>query len=68
MPTPAFTYAGNVGYSDGSLSSQGSIGFYWSSTVHGATNAYNLPFDSGLVNPTGSNVRPFGFSVRCVAR
>ena len=49
---------------NGLLSSQGTYGHYWSSTVSGA-NARNLDFLSTSAN-TYSNGRAFGFSVRCL--
>ncbi len=51
---------------NGSLFYRGLYGVYWSSTENG-TDAYNLTFDSGSVNPASANNRHFGFSVRCVA-
>ena len=63
-----FTYAGSVYYGDGVLYNQGSSGFYWSSTVSNQVSAYNLYFDSSSVNPTYDLNRPYGLSVRCVAR
>ena len=58
--------AGNV--YGGSLNSSGNIGFYWSSTVHSAGNAYNLYFDSSNFIPSNNVGRVLGLSVRCVAR
>ncbi len=51
--------------SDGSLSNQGSGGYYWSSSPSG-TYAYNLSFLSGSVNPAYNYFRAFGLSVRCI--
>uniref|UniRef100_UPI0033412BCE FISUMP domain-containing protein n=1 Tax=Flavobacterium sp. TaxID=239 RepID=UPI0033412BCE len=53
--------------SDGALGVRGSFAFYWSSTVIGSNNAYNLEFNSGSVNPADNSYRINGFSVRCVA-
>ncbi len=56
------------GYVNGSsLDSAGSGGRYWSSTAYGDTSAYYLNFTTS-VNPSSSNVRYLGYSVRCVAR
>ena len=49
-----------------SVNNVGSNGNYWSSTPNGATNAYNLNFNSGNVNPANNNNRYNGFSVRLV--
>jgi uncharacterized protein (TIGR02145 family) len=58
--------AGSRGYSGGSLSTAGSIGFYWSSTQYDSNDAYGLNFSSGLAD-WSSNSRSYGFSVRAVA-
>ena len=57
--------AGYRGYSSAGLNSQGSIGYYWSSSPNG-TNAFYLYFDSGGVTPSNTNSRADGFSVRCL--
>ncbi len=57
--------AGNRNNSDGSLNNQGSNGNYWSSSPNG-TNANNLNFNSGSVNPANNNNRANGLSVRCI--
>lgn len=51
--------------SSGVLGSQGSYGYYWSSSVTGA-NAFDLYFNSGGVGPADDSSRAYGFSVRCV--
>ena len=58
--------SGNRNNSNGTLNNRGNNGNYWSSTENG-TNAYNLNFNSGSVNPANNNNRLNGFSVRCVA-
>ena len=59
--------SGNV--NSGSLRNAGNNGNYWSSTANSSTsNAYNLNFNSGNVNPSNNNNRYNGFSVRCLAR
>jgi uncharacterized protein (TIGR02145 family) len=55
------------GYRDrtnGALSSQGTHGYYWSSTVSG-TNASLLDFSSAVASTYNYN-RAFGFTVRCL--
>lgn len=51
----------------GSFSSQGSRGYYWSSTASSSTDARNLTFYSSNVNPDNSRYgRYSGLAVRCV--
>ncbi len=59
LPSAGYRYRLN-----GLLDVQGSVGFYWSSTVSG-TNARYLTFLSAAAH-TGSYWRAFGFSVRCL--
>ncbi|MDO5321359.1 MAG: hypothetical protein Q4F39_03130 [Bacteroidia bacterium] len=51
---------------NGTLSSAGTYGYYWSGTLGSvnADGAYDLRFDGGSVDPQCSSVRYFGFSVR----
>jgi len=63
-----FPYAGLI--SNGSLSSVGSEGRYWSRTASATFSddvAYNLYFNSSYVIPTSRYDRYYGFSIRCVA-
>ncbi len=57
-----------AGYRNGaSVYVVGSNGYYRSSTPNGTDNASRLRFDSSSdVNPAGSNLRYFGYSVRLV--
>lgn len=56
-----------AGYRSGSsVSNAGSGGYYWSSTVYVASDAYRADFNSGSLNPAGSNGRFYGLSVRLV--
>jgi len=48
----------------GGLSNVGSNGNYWSFAPNSQTNARNLNFNSGNVNPLNNNNRANGFSVR----
>ena len=59
------TVAGYRDNSSASLASQGSFGYYWSSSVPG-TYAYSLLFDASSVYPAGNNYRAYGFTVRCL--
>ena len=56
--------AGGRYYSDGSLSSVGSSGYYWSSTVDGSYSRF-LDFYSGTAR-MNYYFRALGFSVRCL--
>ncbi len=56
--------AGSRSTSGGSLFSQGSNSYYWSSSPFGAFS-FSLYFDSSAVG-VGTGVRPVGFSVRCL--
>lgn len=56
--------AGVRSLSNGSFSSVGTFGFYWSSTVS-STNSRRLVFDSSIANMS-THSRAFGVSVRCL--
>ena len=53
-------------YNGTTLGNRGAGGYYWSSSFHSASNAYNLSFYSSDVNPAYNNSRRYGFSVRAV--
>ncbi len=59
---PASGYRSN---GNGLLYYQGAYGYYWSVSII-STNAYNLNFNSGNVNPANSNNRANGFALRCI--
>ena len=48
----------------GGLNNVGSNGNYWSFAPNSQTNARNLNFNSGNVNPLNNNNRANGFAVR----
>ncbi|WP_251623690.1 hypothetical protein [Odoribacter lunatus] len=54
------------GYGQGSSANVNGNGNYWSSTWNSNTNAYNLNFNSSVVNPQNNNNKWNGFAVRCV--
>jgi hypothetical protein len=61
---PASGYRYDV---DGALDGVGYGGYYWSSSVSGASGAYGLHFFSDEVGPASNFVyRAIGLSVRCV--
>ena len=58
---PAAGYRGGTGLGD-----HGSDGDYWSASLHSQAYGYRLYFGSGGIDPTGTNDRFLGFSVRAV--
>ena len=62
FPASGYRYA-----NDGSLSSVGSNGYYWSAVPNGMYIGCDLFFHSGNVSPLGSSSRTFGFAVRAVS-
>ena len=61
------TLSGYAGSS--SMYNQGSLGYYWSSTVYSSSYAYFLSLNSSdVVYPSNHYLKYYGFSVRCVAR
>lgn len=65
MDVPNFTLSGYVSYDH--VHSQGSLGYFWSSTVDDASLAYLLYLDSSDVRPADRGSKSYGFSVRCMA-
>ena len=59
---PAAGYRGGT-----SVSSVGSYGYYWSASYSNSGGAYSVSFFSGYLNPSSSNGRSYGRSVRLVA-
>ncbi|MFZ4521941.1 MAG: hypothetical protein ACOYNC_09555 [Bacteroidales bacterium] len=57
--------AGHLDYSDGSLSSRGTYGYFWSSTQGSATKGWYLFFYSSFSNMTNF-FKAYGFSTRCL--
>jgi len=55
------------GFWGSGFGTQGSYGYYWSSTQNSATSAYSLGFSSTSVYPASYNYKYYGFAVRCVA-
>ena len=55
------------GYFDnGSANSQGSFGYWWSSTRNGNNGMYRLYANTSGIGPAGNRGRDYGGSVRCV--
>jgi uncharacterized protein (TIGR02145 family) len=56
----------NITIAAGTVSFEGSNGYYWSASVLGISS-HNLNFDSGAsIYPSSNNNRSYGFSVRCI--
>ena len=53
-------------YDGGAFYYGGVFGDYWPSTASTAANGYNLGYATSFTDPQGSNVKYYGFSVRCV--
>ena len=49
------------------FSSQGSVGYYWSSSQYSAAYARNLSFYSTSVFPASRSYKDYARAVRCVA-
>ena len=58
--------AGYRSYSNGGLYNAGSGGYYWFGSPYSASNGYTLDFDSTFLDTSDSDLRAYGFSVRCV--
>ena len=54
-------------YDSGSLSYDGTYGYYWSASPYSASGGYYLYFGSGRVRPQSNSRRAYGFSVRPVS-
>ena len=60
MPFAGYRYCSSAG-----VNSQGSSGYYWSSSHYDANNAYRLYFPPTALRPQDSEYRAHGYSVRC---
>ncbi len=61
-----FFPAAGYRYTSGSVNSQGSSGFYWSSSAASSAIGYNLSFGSTILNPLNYDKAGGGNTVRCV--
>ncbi|MBR3134952.1 hypothetical protein IKG54_00065, partial [Candidatus Saccharibacteria bacterium] len=61
-------YYGFWGWDSASEVVQGTFGYFWSGTPSSETNADNLYYISGDVNPQTNSGKGYGFSIRCVQR
>jgi uncharacterized protein (TIGR02145 family) len=60
----SFTAAGNRYFTNGTLNSTGSSGYYWSSSVNGGRSSYRNFHSSSTT--TSNLYRAYGYSVRCI--
>ena len=67
VQAPLMFVRGGYVYPGSNLYGAGNDGDYWSSVGRSSSRAYYLLFYSGYVDPSGSDLRYYGFSVRCVA-
>ena len=62
----AFALAGY--FSSSTPTTQGSYGFYWSSTRSNNANMYILYLDTSIVYPSSNTNRSYGSSIRCILK
>ena len=60
--------SGYLYWSSGNLVVRGTSGYFWASTPYAYTYSRTLYFYSTLVSPKHGDVKPNGFTLRCVAR
>ena len=60
--------SGYLRWSSGNLVSSGTYGDFWASTLNSYINSQHLTFGSTNVYPKGNGNKPYGLSIRCVAR
>ena len=60
--------SGNLGWSGGNLGPRGTFGYFWSSTPYAYTYSHYLSFYSTGVYPKNGDSKPYGLTLRCVAR
>ena len=63
-----FAYTGYYNYTSGSLSSETTVGYFWSRTAYSSASAHYLSFNSSLVVPQGNSSRGLGLPLRCTAK
>ena len=60
--------SGYLSWYSGNLYRSGMYGYFWASTLNSYAYSRDLHFNSTNVNPKNFNDKPFGFTLRCVAR
>ena len=60
--------SGYLYWGNGGLYDRGAYGLFWSSTPYIYAASHSLDFRSPNVTPKGGNNKPYGFTLRCVAR
>ncbi|MBQ6436216.1 hypothetical protein IJJ27_01485 [bacterium] len=59
-------FSGYADGSNGSLNTQGSYGYYWSSSAYSSSYAYYLYFFSSIANASSYGNKHYGSAVRCI--
>ena len=60
--------SGYFAWSSGGFNSRGANGNFWASTPYSYTDSRYLRFDSTTVYPKSGASKPYGLTLRCVAR
>ena len=60
--------SGTLYWGSGGLSYRGTYGYFWASTPYAYTNSHFLYFHSTNVYPKDGYYKPYGLTLRCVAR
>ena len=63
-----YVYSGIYLWNTGRLYFQGNVAYLWSSTIVSSTSAYSLHTWSTGVRPAVSDLKAYGFALRCVSR
>ncbi|MBR3180933.1 hypothetical protein IKF63_02540 [Candidatus Saccharibacteria bacterium] len=60
--------SGILSWSSGNLYSRGAVGYFWSSTPFSYSDSRYLNFGSTNISPKNGSNKPYGLTLRCVAR
>jgi hypothetical protein len=63
--TLILTYAGFLGWNNGTIGNQGAYGFYWASSPNG-DYGYYVDLSTGGIDPNQDVMRANGNSIRCI--
>ena len=63
----SYIFSGYYYWGNGNLYSQGTNGYWWSTSANSSTYAYNLGMNSSGLNPQNSLNKAYGLTLRCVA-
>ncbi|MBQ3469643.1 hypothetical protein IJH16_01585 [Candidatus Saccharibacteria bacterium] len=59
--------SGWYNWGGGNLNRQDAYGLWWSTTANSSNDAYALAVGSSFLDPQNSNVKTYGFALRCVS-